>query len=536
MGKKGQKKSVPEQGKLTSDDGVPQYEVMLDFRILAQEALETHPDKPVIVIGPTEVSYGKFEEMIQEHANALSLQGVRKGDRIGLLSCNHPDLAALFFAIWRIGGVAVPLNHLYRASEVEYATEHCGTKILIVQDELAKGIAEDFTKPACLEKVFTFDCPVDGVGGPWRKELSGGHLLVANDAPSGDDPAAIYYTSGSTAKPKGVTHTASSILDTAHSRATTAEAKHDDVWILSTQLVHVSASLGSLMPAISVGGTVVFLEEFSPQLWLRAFDQHRPTRSVILPALLHDILECEEAKQVDFSKMRSLECAGDFVTPDLYDAWEALSSLPITQMIGMTECEGYCGRHPGDPVKRGSAGKPRLNVEVRVVDAEGKDLPSNQIGELCLRSKSMMVGYWNDPKNTEATIKNGWLYSGDEGRIDEDGDIWFVGRFKEIIIKKGSNIAPGEVESVLDQHPDIAESAVVGTPPGPKGQRIVAYVELEPGHSLDEKAVADWTGQYISDFKVPDAWVVVGSMPRNAVGKLDRAALHRETATKFPPR
>ena len=507
---------------------------MLDLGNLADNALKTHPDSTAVIIGPRSISYREFDRMVQTQADCLAAQGLKKGDRVGLLSHNHLELAALLFGAWRIGCVVVPLNHLYRAPEVEFAVEHGGVRLLVVQDQLAQALAGQFTPPDCLERTFTYDIAIEGIATPWNELKNQTHPKAELNAPVGAEPAAIYYTSGSTSKPKGVTHTAHSILETGRSRVQTMGLVKDDLWLLSTQLVHVSASLGSLIPALTAGGTVVFLEEFSPEAWLAAFRRHKPTRSVILPSLLHDVLDCPALEGIDFGSIRSMECGGDFVTPDLYDAWNRVCSEPLTQMIGMTECEGYCLRHPGGTVKQGSAGKPRVGVEVRVLDDQAKEVPVGKIGELCVRSESMTVGYWEDPKNTQAAIRDGWLHSGDQGRVDKDGDFWFVGRLKEIIVKRGSNIAPGEVESVLDEHPDIAESAVVGTPPGKHGQRVVAFVEPEAGRTLDTEAAGAWTASRIATFKAPDEWVLVDSLPRNPVGKLDRAALHRRSKALFP--
>ncbi len=509
---------------------------MLDFTTLAQRALQDNPTKTALIIDNKSISYAEFEQMIEKHAACLAAQNLQKGDRVGLLSYNHQDLAAMIFAAWRIGCVVVPLNHLYQGPEVEFAAEHSSIKLLLIQDGLAQGLSGNLTLPPCVENCFTFETTIEGVGTPWRDEMAKEHPAATAKPLVEGDPAAIYFTSGSTSKPKGVTHTAHSILETGRSRGETMELSEDDTWLLSTQLVHVSASLGSLIPSLMVGGTVVFLEEFSPEDWLTAFGEHAPTRSVILPSLLHDILDCPALDSVDFDPIRSMECVGDFVTPDLYDKWgEVSESIPLSQLIGMTECEGYCGiPKPGVTFPRGSAGKPRTGVEVRVVDSEGNDAPTGEIGELCIRSNSMTVGYWQDPKNTSLTIRDGWLFSGDQGRIDEDQNIWFVGREKEIIVKRGSNIAPGEVESVLDQHPDIAESAVIGTPPGVHGQRVVAFVETEPGRTLDTAAAAQWASEKIGAFKLPDEWIVVDALPRNPVGKLDRAELHRRTKSLFP--
>ena len=508
--------------------------LMLDFTNLAKNALENDPYKSAIIINNQQISYREFEKMIEKHASCLAAHDLSKGDRVGLMSHNHQDLAALLFAVWRIGCIAVPLNYRYKSPEVEYALSHCNVGLVIIQDKLAEGLSATFKAPECTKHCYTLEKGVASVGTPWQLEAAKSHPPATANPPKGNDPAAIYFTSGSTSKPKGVTHTAKSIIETGRSRAETLKLDNDDIWLLSTQLVHVSASLGSLIPAMLIGGTVVFLEEFKPEDWLAAFKQHSPTRSVILPSLLHDILSCPLIQEVDLGSIRSMECGGDYVTPHLYSAWQKVSSEPLTQLIGMTECEGYSLRHPGDPVKQGSAGRPRSGVEVSIRDSAGKELPTGETGELCIRSSSMTIGYWQDPEHTEQTIRNGWLYSGDQGRIDEEGSLWFIGRFKEIIIKRGSNIAPGEVESILDNHSKISETAVVGTPPGVHGQRVVAFVETMGDEIVEIKTLKEWAANHIADYKIPDEWILVKTLPRNAVGKLDRAELHRRSKEMFP--
>lgn len=508
---------------------------MLDFKTIAKKTLDNNADKTALIINGKSISYRNFEQLIDKHAACLNAHQLSKGDRVALMSHNNEDLAALLFAVWRLGCIAVPLNHLYKAPEVEYALNHCNVRLIIIQDRLAKGFKGNFKLPTCTKYCYTLEDEIEAVGTPWKEELTKKHAIgIKINPPKENEPAAIYFTSGSTSKPKGVTHTAKSIVETGMSRGKTMNLKDDDIWILSTQLVHVSASLGSLIPAIMIGGTVIFLEEFNPSDWLVAYKKHSPTRSVILPSLLHDILIHPASKEVDLGSLRSMECAGDYVTPHLYSAWDEVSNEPLNQVIGMTECEGYSLRHPGEPFKQGSAGKPRLGVEVSIRDSDGNELPTGQPGELCIRSSSMTIGYWEDPEHTQQTIRNGWLYSGDQGRIDEEGSVWFIGRFKEIIVKRGANIAPGEVESVLDNHPLISETAVVGTPPGIHGQEVVAFVEAEDAKTIDIDSLKEWTSTHIADFKVPDEWIIVDALPRNAVGKLDRAELHRRTKELFP--
>lgn len=506
---------------------------MLDFRTLAAKTLENEPDKLVVIHDERSLTYAEFDARVQRHAEALIALGIRRGDRVGLFSHNQPMVAALLFACWEIGAVALPLNHRYKGAEVAYALERSGTRILLAQNGLAEPLVGSMTRPPKLEHMFAFEDTIDGFGESWRGFVEQGHPPVGNQTKDPRDPAVIYYTSGSTGKPKGVTHTQKSVHATAASRCTTVDYDTDEVWIVATQLVHASGSLGSLVPCVRVGGTAILLEDFSAKAYLDAVAKHRPTRSLLLPSLLRDVLEHPQSDTTDLSSLRSIECGGDIVTKDLFERWSELSDAPLMQLLGMTECEGYCSMREFNPAKIGSAGRPRDGVEVCVVDKEGAPLPAGAIGELLLRSDSMMSYYWNDEANTTKTIRDGWLYTSDEGKIDEDGDVWFVGRDKEIIIRRGSNIAPGEVECVLDVHPSISRGVVVGVKDKALGQKVVAFLQLVSDTTIEIDALRIWMLESLADYKVPEEWVIMDELPRNAVGKLDRTSLHKLANERF---
>lgn len=506
---------------------------MIDFRTLAAKTLENEPDKLVVIHEERSLTYAEFDAKVQRHAEALIALDIRTGDRVGLFSRNQPMLAALLFACWEIGAVALPLNYRYKGQEVAYALEHSGTRILLAQNGLAKTLIGSMTRPPMIEHMFAFDDAIDGFGESWRSFVDEGHPPVDNEPKDPTDPAVIYYTSGSTGKPKGVTHTQKSVRATAESRCNTIDFDTDEIWIVATQLVHASGSLGSLVPCVCAGGTAILLEEFSAKAYLDAVAKHRPTRSLLLPSLLRDVLEHPQSDTTDLSSLRAIECGGDIVTQDLFERWRELSEAPLTQMLGMTECEGYCFMREFNPAKIGSSGKPRHGVEVCVVDKEGAPLPTGAIGELVIRSDSMMAYYWNDEANTTKTIRDGWLYTGDEGKIDEDGDIWFVGRDKEIIIRRGSNIAPGEVECVLDVHPSISRGVVVGVKDEALGEKVVAFLQLMSDATIDIDTLRTWMLESLANYKVPEEWVIMDELPRNAVGKLDRKSLHRLANERF---
>lgn len=338
----------------------------------------------------------------------------------------------------------------------------------------------------------------------------------------------IYYTSGSTAAPKGVTHTHRSVHANSKGRAETQALGLEDITLVGSSIAHVGASSGTLFPTLHAGGTAVVLERFNPAEYLEAIREERPTRAFLVPTLLLDVLSHCDAAAVDWSSFREFETAGDVVTEDLYRRWEALTDIPLTQFFGLTECDGYCINPPFGKQKRGSVGLPRAGAEVRIVRPDGSVAATEEGGEFVVRSDSVMRGYWDDPKETANVIRDGWLHTGDCGKKDADGFFWFLSRIKEIIIVGGLNVAPGEVETVLSDHPGVLEAAVVGAPEPRLGAQVVAFIERDPDspEPVVERELETWAKQRLAQYKVPVRWEFVDELPRGAVGKVDRVALH----------
>jgi acyl-CoA synthetase (AMP-forming)/AMP-acid ligase II len=503
----------------------------LDFESFAAATLDSDPSRIAIRFENDAYSYAELGALIDRHAAALAEHGIGRGDRVGLMILNRPELAALYFACWRLGAIAVPTNVLYRRPEVEYALDHCGARLLIVQDELAPAAVGLGDSIPSMERMYALHDEVEGLDGSWSDTVAATDSNPPEVPLDPDLPAAIFYTSGSTSRPKGVTHTHAAIRAIAETRCESMSYDSGDVWVIGTGLVHVSGSYGTLFPALLIGASAVLLERWSGEAFLEATRRHRPSRALLLPAFAHDVLDHPDAASVDFSSFRSLEVGGDAATEDLYENWASVSKAPLTQILGMTECEGYCLTRPDGEIKQGSSGPPRIGVEVRIVGDDGRVLSANEIGELTLRSQSMLAKYWDDPEHTAAAIRDGWLFTNDLGRIDEDGRIWFAGRKSEMIVRRGSNIAPGEVEDVLEMHPDVLEAVVVGVPDKKFGQRVAAFIEPEGKAEVDDlKAFAE---ERLAGFKVPEFWSVVDTLPRNAVGKLDRKVLHRMANEEF---
>jgi long-chain acyl-CoA synthetase len=498
------------------------YELFEKFQQIAR-------DKTAIICGNELRTYGQLVDSIRQDAAALVRLGIGYGDRVAFFMGNQPELIELYCACFLIGAVAVPLNSRFQTAEVVYACEKCTPRLLIVGADLfprADGVVSNVSS---LDKLFVIDSEAPDDAKSWSRVMETSDPVGLPTLPDDPDhPALIMFTSGSTSKPKGVTHTHKSILSTVSSRQQAQELGQEDISLVATGICHVAGSLGMSFPTLYAGGTVVIMEDFDPAAYCDAVITYRPTRAFLLPSELLEVVEHPRAQSTDFGSLREVECGGNLVTHDLYEHFRKVTGYDLMQMFGLTECEGVCLNPPSGLNKVGSMGKPRVGVEIRLEDHTSDEVPVGKVGEILVRSDSMTIGYWDDLENTKKAIVDGWLRTGDLARQDEDGYYYFVGRIKEIIVKGGSNVAPGEVEEVIDDHPDVVACAVVGKPDPHYGELIHAFVELEPGAiSLPTaERLASYASERLAAYKVPDGWTFLERLPRNPVGKIDRNRLH----------
>ena len=496
---------------------------------LYKEGLRKTPDKAAIIFSGTSKSYAEFDESVKRTAGALLGIDVTRGDRVALFMRNCVELVEFYFACFRIGAVAVPLNHRYVEDEVVYAVNHCSASVLIADHELYGIVNDIHNRVPTVKRILAVGYGSSGAEHSWESMAAVAPRGLKLPEVKREDPAMVMYTSGSTEKPKGVTYTHTAVFNLCNSRKISMGLTEDEVGLAATAICHAGGSFGVAFPTLLAGGTVVIMETPDPLLFLECVEKYRPTSTLLLPAQLLDVLDASEAGDTDFSCFSDVYSGGDYVSLDLYERFLAITGLELNQLYGMTECEGMCFTPPSLPVKYGSVGKPRHGVELRLVDLEGNDVVTGEPGEILAKSDSMMTGYWNDEKHTSlAYTQDGWFKTGDEGKQDEDGYYYFAGRIKEIIIKRGSNVAPGEVEEVLDDHPQISLSGVVGTPDKRQGQLIHAFIELNPGleNPPGEEELRAYTSKRLAAYKVPDRWTIVETLPRNEIGKIDRRGLH----------
>jgi long-chain acyl-CoA synthetase len=469
-----------------------------------------NPNATALLCGDRKMSYHELDQSSTRLAGWFLKQGLRSGDRVAIHWCNSIEVAQLFFAILKAGLIVVPINLRLKAPEVSWILEHSQPQMCFSEPTLAP-IAEQ-ARPGCA----ALRCILSQL-----PEL-GSEPSSRLPQVKGDQPAMLLYTSGSTARPKGATHSQRTGVAAAELIAGNLLAS-DDVVLVMTQMMH-SLGVGVLLGAIHRGVPAVLLPAFDPGVFLDTVERFRCTFTVGLPALLQLVVNEQAQKPRNTSSLKTVLGAGDSVPLNLQERFAEVFGVPLQEAIGMTETFPTAF-NPKGAVRPGSLGTATPGVEVAIIDADGRRLPDGETGEMAIQSPVNCLGYWNDPAATDALLRGGWLHSGDLATRDADGYFWFKGRMKQIIVHGGSNVSPQEVEEVLYQHPTVFEAGVVGAPDPLYGERVVAFVSLRNGDGPSEEELREYARKSLADYKVPERIFFLPELPKSVTGKVHRLAL-----------
>jgi fatty-acyl-CoA synthase len=437
-------------------------------------------------------TYAQFWQRIEQATRSL---GAGKGERVAWLGYNHPDMLALLFAAARRGAILVPLN--WRLTAAEHATilRDCAPRLLYC-DAAFEPQARHLGVPL----------------GDWRDK--GATDLAGRD----EDDLLIVYTSGTTGTPKGAVLQQRALLWNGYNSIHAHDLRQDDHVLSTLPLFHVGGLNNQTLPALLAGARVTLHRRFEPGAWLQDVAALRPTLSLLVPATLAAVIGHPAWASTDLSSLR-LVITGSMVVPEgLIHAFHA-RRIPIGQIYGSTETAPIATALLREDAARklGSAGKPAMHCEVKLVE-----------GEIWVRGPNVMRGYWNDPAATAAVLSaDGWFRTGDLARVDDEGYYWIMGRSKELIISGGENVYPAELENVLADCPQIAESAVLGIEDAKWGEAACAVVVRKPGAKLDEAAVLALFADRLARFKHPRRIVFLDQLPKNALGKVQKGALRK---------
>ncbi|MGE7691871.1 class I adenylate-forming enzyme family protein [Lysinibacillus sp. NPDC097214] len=460
----------------------------------------------------TELSYSEFYKSAEKFAAYLQEQGFEKDDVIALYTLNSDLFLIAYIGVQLAGYVVMPINTKLAAPEVEYIFNHSEAKGLIY-DERLEDVLTTIAYP--FQLIVGLNEMKDII-----KTYPGQRKAIKLEP---HDTAVVMYTSGTTGKPKGVMLTHQNIVSTADIWSSSMDMTNEDRMFICTPLFHCAGLHVFAMPMFYKGGTMVIEEAFSSSNTLEQLAATAATIFFGVPAMYTIILNTPNFKEHAFKNLRLL-CYGAAPMPYelVKQVKETFPNVKVQNLYGQTEnTPATSSLLDADALmKIGSVGIPLAQTDVRVVDSFGETVPAGEVGEICVKGPQVMKGYLRNPEETARTIKDGWLYSGDLGRFDEEGYLYIVDRKKDMIIRGGENIYPIEVEEVLYQLPEVLEAAVVGLPHEVYGEVPKAFVVLKEGKSPDEEAIMAYCRTQLAKYKVPHEIEFLTELPRNASGKV----------------
>lgn len=483
---------------------------------------ESSPEKVFTSFNGREWTYGEFYEKTKKVAGHFQAAGYKKGDIIALYSLNSDLFLVCYFGIQLGGFIVMPVNTKLAPPEVEYIFNHSEAKAVIFDNRLRDVINE--SQHPFTEKL-SIDNDIDKL---LHEDLLSFEIIKMN----AHDTAVVMYTSGTTGKPKGVMLTHENLIATSEIWAEAMDITDEDRMLISTPLFHCAACHVFMNSVMHKGGTVIIEEAFSPKGTVDLLEKASPTMFFGVPAMYTILLNLPDLHEHDLSSLR-LFCYG--AAPMPYEMVkklkEAFPEVKVQNLYGQTENTPAATTLKDHLAldKIGSVGEALPRTEILVVGELGEPLPIGQVGEIVMKGPQVMKGYLKAEDETRRTIRNGWLYSGDLGRLDADGLLYIVDRKKDMIIRGGENVYPVEVEEVLYQIPEILEAAVLGIPHEVLGEVPKAYVVMKEGKSLTEGEILNYCSKQLAKFKIPTAIEFMDELPRNASGKVLKQSLRKPT-------
>jgi long-chain acyl-CoA synthetase len=477
-----------------------------------------HPGRGALRLDRAVVTYSELEEITRRVAGCLTERGLEPGDRVGLMLPNVPEFAAAYYGILRAGGVVVPMNVLLKEREVAYYLGDSSAKLIVAWHELAPMV-----EPAAAQ-VGAGCLPVEpGFGG----SLFLGAPVDGLVPRAASDTAVILYTSGTTGKPKGAQLTHANLAINADVSKQLFSLGPDDVVLGALPLFHAFGQTCGLNAAISSGASLALIPRFDAGRALDVVDQDRVTVFEGVPTMYSALLHHPERERFDVSALRVCVSGGAALPTELLRGFERAFGCVVLEGYGLSETSPIASfNHPGRERKPGSIGTPIEGVEMRLVDHLRREVSGPDVGEIAIRGHNVMKGYWNRPDATgEAVDADGWFYSGDLARVDEDGYYFIVDRKKELIIRGGYNVYPREIEEVLYEHPAVREAAVIGVPHPELGEEVAAAVALKPGSEITESELRDYVKANVAADTYPRHVWVVDELPKGPTGKILKRAI-----------
>ncbi|MGW1498310.1 long-chain-fatty-acid--CoA ligase [Streptomyces mirabilis] len=472
----------------------------------------THPDRAALRLEDAIVPYRALDRGSAHMAGLLHNLGVKRGDRVAIMLPNVPEFALAYFGVLRAGGIVVPMNPLLKSREVAYYLGDSGARLLFAwhafADEARAG-AQQAEAEVVVVSPGTFDSLL--ASAPSVEDVADLHE---------DDTAVILYTSGTTGQPKGAELTHANLTRNCDIAGELVQLTADDVIFGGLPLFHAFGQTCTLNAAVGSGACLTLLPRFEAGKALGILDEHGVTVFAGVPTVFGRLVREPDRDAYPASRLRVSLTGGAAMPVQVLHDFQTAFDCVVLEGYGLSETSPIASFNTlRDGPKPGSVGTPIRGVEMRVV-ANDREVPHGESGEIAIRGHNVMKRYWQRPEETAATIRDGWLYTGDIGRVDQDGYFWIIGRTKDVIIRGGYNVYPREVEDVFYEHPAVADAAVIGLPSSDLGEEVGAAVVLKPGARTTAEELREYVKHQVAAYKYPRKVWITDALPKGPTGKI----------------
>jgi long-chain acyl-CoA synthetase len=485
----------------------------MNLASILTESAQRNGDHIALKLDDAELTYAQLDEGSARVAGLLRAKGVEPGDRVGIMLPNVPYFAVVYYGVLRAGGIVVPMNVLLKRREVAFYLRDPEAKLLFAWHGFAQD-AELGAQDAGIECLLVRP-------GEFEQLLGEAEPLREVTDRAKDDTAVILYTSGTTGTPKGAELTHANLHRNCDVAVGMWDLGSETITLGALPLFHSFGQTCSMNATIAAGGTLTLIPRFDPMKALEIIQRDRVSVFLAVPTMYGALFHQENRENYDTSTLKLCGSGGSAMPVELMRGFEQAFNCKVLEGYGLSETSPVASfNHPDRERKPGSIGTPVDGVEMKIVDDDGEEVEQGGVGEIVIRGHNVMKGYWNNPDATADAIRNGWLYTGDMAKVDEEGYFFIVDRKKDMIIRGGYNVYPREIEEVLYEHPAVREAAVVGVPHDDLGEDVGAAVVLKDGVDASAEDLRDYVKQQVAAYKYPRQIWFYDELPKGPTGKI----------------